>query len=79
MPAEGTPGRRWLAPVVYGLLGLELAVAERSTPGAARDSTTRSVICRDVCGSRRPMGHRVMAVGTSRTWLVMSEASAESR
>ena len=26
MPAEGTPRRRWLAPVVYGVLGLELAV-----------------------------------------------------
>ncbi|HEY1318830.1 MAG TPA: glycosyltransferase 87 family protein, partial [Streptosporangiaceae bacterium] len=25
MPAEGTPQRRWLAPVVYGVLGLELA------------------------------------------------------
>jgi hypothetical protein len=26
VPAEGTPRRRWLAPVVYGVLGLELAV-----------------------------------------------------
>ena len=26
MPAEGMPRRRWLAPVVYGVLGLELAV-----------------------------------------------------
>ena len=26
MPAEGIPRRRWLAPVVYGVLGLELAV-----------------------------------------------------
>jgi len=25
VPAEGTPRRRWLAPVVYGVLGLELA------------------------------------------------------
>ena len=25
MPAEGTPWRRWLAPVVYGILGLALA------------------------------------------------------